>query len=105
MKRKYQWFIQQHNDILRSKERIVTFEEAREKVDERYEPYGDKTTWPPHIAMLYADEVVKAETDLDSAILTHDRLVAEYNRRSQDFFWKSFDNYENLPEYHEKHGP
>lgn len=95
---KYEWFINQANNIEKMDKDINLFEARTKSVDEQYKGYGeDMAKWPPHISMQYNKERQQAREDLIAIASQRNNLVKEYNASSEKFNWKMFQTRPDKP--------
>jgi hypothetical protein len=95
---KYEWFINQANNIEKMDKDISLFEARTKSVDEQYKGYGeDMAKWPPHISMQYNKERQQSREDLIAIASQRNNLVKEYNASSEKFNWKPFQTKPDKP--------
>jgi len=101
---KYEWFIDQANNIEKMDADVELYEGRVTSVKTQYSSYGENIAeWPPHIQVQYNGELQTARDDLVAVASQRNGLVREYNAASEKFNWAPYESNPDKPNesYHE----
>lgn len=95
---KYEWFVNQSNNIEKADQDIKLFESRVQGVQAQYAGYGtDMSKWPPDVRMQFNHESQQAREDLLAIVSNRNGLVREYNAASEKFNWSPFQTRPDKP--------
>lgn len=94
---KYEWFIDQAQDIEKMDRDVELFTHKLNQVDSTYLDYGKKKDWDMTTRVTYNNDKKQAQNDLLAVKSQRNGLVREYNAASDKFNWKPFQTKPDKP--------
>ena len=100
MLKKYEWFKSQAEFVKKSEADVATAKNLSDSLLSKYKGlYGDVKSWDVLTKSNYQQESGKLQDAYVATIATCNKLIADYNTRSNEFNWSSFQgNTANLPQ-------
>lgn len=97
MLKKYEWFINQANNIKKMDQDVINFRKKATDVETTYAAYGNPKEWSIDIRVQYNKAKTNASDDLMAMISQRNGLVQEYNAQSAKFTWAPFESRRDMP--------
>jgi len=99
MLRKYEWFKNQSEYILKSEKDITNAKTLRDGIRTQFEADNgkDHKSWDPVTKKQYQDKVDLQDQMVTATVSQCNKIIADYNAQSSKFNWAHFKDHNDLP--------